>query len=65
MKKVIIVSLLLAPAASYANGGHGSIDPNTMAHWLLEPVHVIPVLALAGVITLVWLRVRKTVSKND
>lgn len=43
-----------------AHPGHGVTDPSSVAHYVLEPLHVAPVLIVAAAAALVlWLRRRK------
>jgi hypothetical protein len=52
--------MLLLSAAAYAHPGHGTTDPESLAHQVGEPVHLLPwgltvLIALAG-----WLLVRQS-----
>ena len=38
-----------SPALALAHPGHGHTDPNGLLHYLTEPVHVVQILAAAGV----------------
>ena len=42
----------LVPATAFAHPGHGHTDPDSLAHYLTEPVHAIP-LALAAAFVII------------
>lgn len=47
-----------ASGVVWAHPGHGVTDPETPAHYVVEPAHALPVLILIGAIALVAYRVR-------
>ena len=50
-----LASLLAIPTAASAHPGHG-FDPSasSLLHWLGEPEHALPLLALAALCSLLW-----------
>ena len=52
-------ALLSAGSAALAHPGHGRIPADQPAHYVLEPLHAIPLLAIAATITGVVLYVRR------
>ena len=34
--------------SAQAHPGHGPTDPNTPAHFLLEPLHIMPIMGIAA-----------------
>ncbi len=39
--------LMLCPESASAHPGHGVTQPETAAHYVLEPLHALPVLLIA------------------
>ena len=60
MKRLTLVAAMLVCAAgnAWAHPGHGVTDPDTPAHYVIEPVHVLPVLILIAASALVAYRIR-------
>ena len=60
MKTMLMAMVIAATSAAtvLAHPGHGVTDPETPAHYVLEPVHAIPVLLLLAACLLVALRRR-------
>ena len=60
MKRVAltVATLLCLAGVAWPHPGHGVTDPETPAHYVVEPVHAWPVLILVGTIALVTYRVR-------
>ncbi|MBX3441966.1 MAG: hypothetical protein KF774_06145 [Planctomyces sp.] len=56
-----------APAAAWAHPGHGSTDPATVTHFLLEPEHLLPLvlLGLAGALGIAIKRKRDKAPPDD
>jgi hypothetical protein len=54
-------------AAAFAHPGHGSTEPTSVSHFLLEPVHAVPlaVITLAAVCGTLLLRRRRTHSGDQ
>lgn len=51
-----------SPIVAHAHPGHGTTDPDSWAHYLTEPVHVVTLvaaLAAATGIGVAWRRARK------
>ncbi|PIW37283.1 MAG: hypothetical protein COW24_01110 [Candidatus Kerfeldbacteria bacterium CG15_BIG_FIL_POST_REV_8_21_14_020_45_12] len=66
MKKIIGLSLWLAPVASLAHGGHGETDSSTILHWFAEPVHAVPLATIIGVsIFAILHRYYRSIKNND
>ncbi|MCB0521026.1 MAG: hypothetical protein H6577_20040 [Lewinellaceae bacterium] len=57
MKKLLTLLVISLPAASFAHGGHGLFDPNTLMHYVGTPEHALPILAIAAVVG--WLLFRR------
>ena len=64
MRKLNFAALLLTlPALSFAHTGHGVLDGASMIHYLLSPMHAIPVgIALVGTAIYFW-RKKRAASK--
>ena len=60
MKRLLLAAAMLACAAgnAWAHPGHGVTDPETPAHYVIEPVHALPVLVLIAACALVAYRIR-------
>ncbi len=59
LTNLAVARSLSVPALAAAHPGHGALDGNTIAHWLLDPLHAGPLLAgalLAVVAARIWLR---------
>lgn len=55
MRKLNIVALMTLPALSFAHSGHGILDGASMIHYLLSPMHAIPVgIAIIGAAIYFW-----------
>lgn len=57
MRRILAVATacLMLPAGSvWAHPGHGSTDPAGPAHYVLEPLHALPVLLLVLAAGGVW-----------
>jgi hypothetical protein len=44
----------LTTGVALAHPGHGTTEGDTAAHYLLEPVHGLPLLLLAGAVAVSW-----------
>jgi hypothetical protein len=53
---------VLAPGLAIAHPGHGTTAPESVQHYVLEPVHAVPVVILLVAIggLWVWLRAKKS-----
>ena len=61
-----ISAFLVFPAGSaWAHPGHGVTDSQGPAHYLIEPLHVLPVLLLGLAIGGVWTSTRRWRSDSD
>lgn len=60
MKSMLMAMVVAATSAAtvLAHPGHGVTDPETPAHYVLEPVHAIPVLLLVAACVMVGIRRR-------
>jgi hypothetical protein len=47
-----VLATLCVPALANAHPGHGHTDPRSAAHYVVEPVHVMPVVVIAGALVL-------------
>jgi hypothetical protein len=47
MKKTLIILLFALPGFAFAHDGHGQLSSHSSLHYLLEPAHVLPALAIA------------------
>ena len=56
LQRIGLVGSLLIPTAAMAHEGHGV---SGVLHYIAEPIHVLPVLALVGVAWLVLRQVKK------
>ena len=55
-----LTACLIATSPALAHPGHGVTDGGSAVHYLLEPLHIGPVLLLAaGLTTALWLKRRK------
>ena len=57
----LCLTAVLTASPALAHPGHGVTEGNSLVHYLLEPLHIAPVLLLltAGIATLVTLNRRK------
>lgn len=55
---MLLFGVLPAGATAFAHPGHGVIDDQSPAHYVLEPVHALPLLLLAGACAGAWYAVR-------
>lgn len=60
MKRLALAAMALICATGNAWGhpGHGVTDPETPAHYVVEPVHALPLLMLIAACALAAYRVR-------
>lgn len=60
MKRMMAAAAALVCAAehAWAHPGHGVTDPQTPAHYVMEPVHALPLLSLLAAAALAACRVR-------
>ena len=57
-----VAAITVAPVIASAHPGHGPYAPNTWAHYLLSPVHAIPIAIVAWfAVLVVALRRRRVV----
>ena len=42
------------PATLLAHPGHGTTEPETISHYALEPIHLLPVAVLIAATGIVW-----------
>jgi hypothetical protein len=62
MKQLILTAaaLMCVAGTAWAHPGHGVTDPDTPAHYVVEPLHAIPVLVLIGGVALALYRIRSS-----
>jgi hypothetical protein len=55
MKRLALAAAVMVYVAecAWAHPGHGMTDPETPAHYVIEPVHAVPVLILIAACALV------------
>ena len=63
-RSISTLALALAPATALAHPGHGTTDPGSVAHYLLDPVHamIFGVATCMAVFTAVGWRRRRRAS---
>jgi hypothetical protein len=54
-----VVALNVLSAAAFAHPGHGSSEPASASHFLLEPVHAVPLAVIAIVAASAWLLLKR------
>lgn len=55
MRKLNIAALMTLPALTFAHSGHGVMEGASLIHYLLSPMHAIPVgIAIIGVGIYFW-----------
>jgi len=62
-----LTASLLAASPALAHPGHGVTEGDSAVHYLLEPLHVGPVLLViaAGVTTALWLKRRSNTLRHE
>ena len=61
MKNTLIILLFALPGFAFAHDGHGQLSSHSPLHYLLEPAHALPVLAIALATAALLAASRKTV----
>lgn len=51
--------LCLVPLPVFAHPGHGHTEPDTLRHYLTEPVHVLVLAAVVAAVVTSWLGYRR------
>lgn len=60
MQTMFVTLALTATLVANAHEGHGVVEPgNSLRHYLTEPLHVIPLLLLAGIVIFLVRSLRK------
>ena len=57
-----LASLVLFNRLVLAHPGHGTSDPSGLPHYVTEPVHLVPLVIVAGAVVLcacVWVKSRQ------
>ncbi len=58
-----VLTALALPAAAFAHPGHGTTPPDSVSHYVFEPIHALPIVVLVTAIVVVYfLRRRKSSS---
>jgi hypothetical protein len=59
MKNALIILLFAMPGFAFAHDGHGQLGAQSLLHYLLEPVHALPAMAIAGATAALLLKSRR------
>ena len=60
MQMIAVTLALTATLVADAHEGHGIVEPgNSLRHYLTEPLHVIPLLLIAGIVIFLVRSLRK------
>lgn len=64
-RKTLLALVALSPAVAFAHPGHGTTDPGSLRHYLVEPVHVVTLAAIAVAIELAWFVFRRMTRRSS
>lgn len=59
----LVAFFALLPLFSFAHEGHGVASGASMTHYLLSPIHAIPIIVIVAVVAIYFYRKKQTASK--
>lgn len=60
IRAIVVMLAMTAAMVAEAHEGHGVVEPgNSLRHYLTEPLHVIPLLLVAGFVVLLVRALRR------
>lgn len=62
-KFFVFLSLICLPFLALAHEGHGVLEGHTLGHYVFNPMHAIPVVAVVLVVAIVLYRRRQIAKK--
>jgi hydrogenase/urease accessory protein HupE len=65
VKKLLALALVAAPTTALAHPGHGTTEPTSAAHYLVEPAHLAAFAAVSVVIGLGFALLRSRRARRD